>query len=838
MTETHEDQTTAEDQRTPGFKRALIGKLIAVGIFVALGTVGVFYSMKACKNCDLAGDSPGENQVAESSVNQNEEEKTADPGKTKLKVQPVSTTAKTKLPAINNPSKLPSQKSNAAGNRPERFAMSSRKPGKQSGDDNGFVSNPISPSRVTTQRPASKSFKFPAQSGTANGANNNFPANPANPATSATITPLPKKNGANSIDNGFQQLRDSTANLAKGAVDRAKSTTNGFSDKANNALRNLNSRAAGLSNNLLGNASTQNANRAPGNNNSVGSSNALPGAKKLGPPPNRTFDQSKTLEPFAPQKSAASSPSNLRDSRPVVVPGTTAAPPITRVAPMQRNPLPASSRIGNQAAGLNPPPAKPVSTPLANAANRMTRPTPGDRKLDGMQSPTLTIERIAPTEIQVNSPADFQYVIKNVGRATARNVKLFDEIPAGTELIQAVPQPSRGIQRQVSWDLDELAPGQEKRIKMQLRPIKPGEIGSVAEVTFSTQASMRTKVTKPVLSIRHAIQPRVLIGDPVTLDIDIKNDGDGPARDVVIQEDLPEGLEFSEGFRELEYAIGTLGPGQSKKVSLELKAAKIGRYRNTLVAYGSGGLQTQHAVDLEVVAPKLIARGEGPTRRFLNREATHRFSVNNTGTANATNVELACKLPSGLRFVSANNRGQYDENSHAVYWSLAELNAGLVANVELTTVPTEPGNQDLSFRANADLGQAADAICKLAVEHLVDIFFDIDDVVDPIEIGSATAYKLRIVNQGTKTATNIQLSVEFPRGIQPTAVEGNITSEIRGQQIAFSPITSMNPGDEIEIMMRGKGLTPGDHKVVVNLISDGREVNVSKQESTRVYSDR
>ena len=200
--------------------------------------------------------------------------------------------------------------------------------------------------------------------------------------------------------------------------------------------------------------------------------------------------------------------------------------------------------------------------------------------------------------------------------------------------------------------------------------------------------------------------------------------------------------------------------------------------------------------------------------------------------------DRVCKLPSGLRFVSANNRGQYDENNHAVYWSLAELNAGLSANVALTTVPTEPGNQDSNFEADADLGQSADAICKLAVEHLVDIFFDIDDLVDPIEIGRETAYKLRIVNQGTKTATNVQLAVEFPRGIQPTGVEGNITNEIRGQQIAFAPITSMNPNDEIEITLRGKGVSPGDHRVVVTLVADGREVQVTKQESTRVYADR
>ena len=804
---------TNEDQRTPGFQRALIGKLIAVGIFVALGTVAVFYSMRACQNCDVVENSDlvaGAENLAEKTAG------TASPSGLKLK--PVSTGNATLPPVISS--------SKNGNNRPERFASLAQNTStrKTAGSDNSFGANQLLPKRVTTQRPPSKSFKPPAQT-----PDNSFGGN----SFTGAAAPLPKKNvlgnAANSVTNRFQQLKNSTTDMAKGAFDSAKSTTNNLADQSGNALRNLSNRAGNLKNNLLGNSATQNANPLPKKNGFAANPNALGPANSIG----GSFDKSKTLQPFAAQPVRNPRTNNPLPKGPAAKPIT---PPIVQSRPLSQSPIRQPIRTPN-----TPPAAKqarPFAQQTSTPATRMTRSTPGDRKLEGVRSPTITIERIAPAEIQVNAPADFQYIIKNTGRVTASHVRVFDEIPEGTELIQAVPQPSRGTQRQISWDLDSLAPGQEKRIKLQLRPTKPGEIGSIAQVTFSTQASMRTKVTRPMLSIRHATKPRVLIGDPVILDIDIKNDGDGPAKDVVIQEDLPEGLEFSDGFRELEYAIGTLGPGQSKKVSLELKASKIGRYRNTLVAYGNGGLKTQHAVDVEVIAPKLVARGEGPIRRFLKREVTHRFSLDNSGTANATNVELVCKLPSGLKYVSSNNRGQYDENTHSVYWSMAELNAGLVANVELTTVPTEPGNQDLTFEANADLGQTADAICKLSVEHLVDVFFDIDDIIDPIEIGSATAYKLRIVNQGTKTATNIQLSVEFPRGIQPTAVDGNINSEIRGQQIAFSPITSMNPGDEIELTLRGKGISPGDHKVIVNLITDGREVNVTKQESTRVYSDR
>ena len=159
-------------------------------------------------------------------------------------------------------------------------------------------------------------------------------------------------------------------------------------------------------------------------------------------------------------------------------------------------------------------------------------------------------------------------------------------------------------------------------------------------------------------------------------DVIVQNKGDGPARNVVIQEDVPQQLEFQDGYRELEYDIGTLMPGQSKRVQLGLKAASIGRLKNVMFASAEGGLRARHELDLEVVSPKLVTSSQGPTKRYLKREATHQFSVTNQGTANATNVDLIARIPAGLRFVSADNRGRYDANSHAVYWSLAELGAG------------------------------------------------------------------------------------------------------------------------------------------------------------------
>ena len=476
---------------------------------------------------------------------------------------------------------------------------------------------------------------------------------------------------------------------------------------------------------------------------------------------------------------------------------------------------------------------------LNSSAAARTQNTPGDRDLEGVQAPALTVEKLSPREIQVQQPAEFQIVVRNVGRVPAEDVTVFDQIPAGTEFLNASPEPTNlTADRKIIWNIGALRPGQEKRIKLQLRPTQPGEIGSVAHVTFATQASMRTLVTKPVLEITHRTNPKVLVGDDVIFDVIVTNKGDGAAKDVVIQEDVPKQLEYQDGYRELEYEIGTLMPGQSKRVQLGLKAAEIGRTKNLMFASAAGGLRAQHEIDLEVIAPNLVTSSRGPTRRFLQREVTHQFSVANKGTAKATNVDLVARLPAGLRFVRADNQGRYDANSHAVYWSLAELGLDVDAAVELVCVPVDTGNQDIKFEAAADLNQRSATEQKLSVEHLVDVFFDIDDVVDPIEIGTDTSYRIRVVNQGTKPATNVQLQIDFPNGLTPTAVEGNLQNQIQGQRIAFAPIASLNSGEQLQLVVRARGQAAGDHRVVVNMQADGRQTPVSKEETTRVYADQ
>lgn len=478
------------------------------------------------------------------------------------------------------------------------------------------------------------------------------------------------------------------------------------------------------------------------------------------------------------------------------------------------------------------------STPSDGSDAVRVQATPGATNLEGPQIPSLKLQKVAPREVQINKPAEFQLIVQNAGQVTAEQVVVHDRVPQGTELIETSPKASLNADGTLSWNLGTIAPGETVKITINLMPKTPGEFGSVAQVTFAAQASARTLCTQPILEVSLNTKPKVLIGDEVVLDILLENKGDGPATNVLLQEDVPDLLAFEDGNRELEFEIGTLAPGQKRNVQLRLKAVKVGMTQNRIVAQGDAGLETSDSAALEIVAPELQVSGEGPTRKYLNRQATHQFAVANAGTATANNVDLVARLPRGLKFVSANNHGQFDPSSNSVYWSLQQLATGQVGKVDLVTMPVEPGDQLIAFEATADLNQKASLNKTLTVDYLVELFCEIDDLADPIEIDGETAYRIKVVNQGLQAATNIRLNVDFPSGIEPSSVSGTIPHQIQGQRVVFSPIDRLDPKQESVVTITARGTIEGDHRVVVSMSSDARETQVAKEETTRVYSDQ
>ncbi len=463
-------------------------------------------------------------------------------------------------------------------------------------------------------------------------------------------------------------------------------------------------------------------------------------------------------------------------------------------------------------------------------------PMPGAKSLEGPQVPMLELQKLAPEEVKVGKPARFEIKVKNIGRVAAQHIVVIDQIPRGTKFLEAAPPCVRGVDGVLRWQVGALGPGQETTIVLQLLPEQEGEIGSVAQVIFHSQAAVRTVSTQPRVSIEHQVAERVLIGDQVKLTLAVANRGSGATTNLVLEATLPESLGHPAG-AELEYPIGILRPNETRRIELSLRAQRPGAAACQFVAREESQTLAEDRVTLDIQAPQLQVGVAGPKVRYLDRQATYSISVANPGTAAATNLEVIAYLPRGLKFLSAENQGQYDPQRHAVLWGLAELPSGVMGASQLVVVPAEPGEQRIRVEGKADLRLEHAFEQPVLVETLSEIQFSVVDTADPIEVGSETTYEIKLQNRGSRAASQVRVTVEFPAELTPTGGDGPTAVAIRGQQLLIDPLARLAPNAQATYRIRARGAAKGDPRIRVLVASDESPTAVTKEESTRVYSD-
>ncbi|MGI9471841.1 MAG: CARDB domain-containing protein, partial [Rubripirellula sp.] len=507
----------------------------------------------------------------------------------------------------------------------------------------------------------------------------------------------------------------------------------------------------------------------------------------------------------------------------------TSMQPPERMASLSQGVNGAPVGYANQPTGMAQPNTAIAIDPTA------TIDAPGERRLEGAQTPSVIIQKRAPAEVKVGKPASFVIHVQNVGAVEALDVEVHDRVPAGMRLIDASPKP---IQQgnMLLWQLGAMPAGDERTVTMQLVPEQEGELGSVARVSFEAAASVRTIATRPELKIVQRAPETVLIGQQLEIELEVSNPGTGEAANVVLQEDVPEGLDHPKG-RQLDNALGSLAPGEVRNQVLRLRAVKPGIVQNTIRLTGEDGLTAEHSVAVQVVAPDLQIELAGPSRRFLERKATYQLNVANAGTADATNIEISVQLDRGFTFVSTDYEGQYDPSRHAVFWSLASLPAGGSGSVPLTLLPVEPGEQAIKIDAHADLGVAVKSERNMTVEGFAELSFAITNPGGPIELGAETTYEIHVTNSGSKADSNVRVQLQLPAGLELVSADAEAGMDSNGL-VAFQPKAQLSPGEDLKYRLRVKGTVDGTHIVRAVVVSDHSTVPVTKEESTLVYADQ
>ena len=460
-------------------------------------------------------------------------------------------------------------------------------------------------------------------------------------------------------------------------------------------------------------------------------------------------------------------------------------------------------------------------------------PTP-DSKYDGAQTTQIVVEKEAPEEVQLNQVAKIVVAVKNLGQKEVSNLILRDSIPNGARFVDNSSSVVPNEQGELIWPSFNLQPQAEKKFEYSILPTQEGDFGSTATVMIAASASSVTKCSKPKLQVEVSAPESVEAGDSVKFSIVVSNVGTGVANNVSLQEVIPEGLHHPNGPVLNNNGFGSIKPGETKHIPLELQAVASGTAVNKLTIQADNCEPQTIETVISILSPMLELGISGPQNVYLERTATYQLSVKNVGDASAFDVKLIARLPEGVNFVKANNLGAYKKEDHCVYWDLAELPAKTNADIELQIETNQASQAELVFSASGPNDLNAQTTHSINIDGLAALSFNVSSSTDLVEVGKEYQYSVQIENRGTKASNNVGLQIFTPDAVSILATDGPTKATEQKGVIVFEKISSIPPKSSVTYIIKATPNASGDCRVGFQLSSDDLEP-LYKEDNTRVY---
>jgi uncharacterized repeat protein (TIGR01451 family) len=491
---------------------------------------------------------------------------------------------------------------------------------------------------------------------------------------------------------------------------------------------------------------------------------------------------------------------------------------------------PAVRTVSNSQPTAPQPAAPAVPTPEINATGAVAQTVSS-----GPQSPTVSLEWVTHSGINVGQECKCSLIVKNTGIIAARDVEVHAHFPTSVRLVNVAPQPAAS-ESFLAWTFAELQPGQEQAIEMQLVPSAPGKLDVKADVRLTGIASTSLTVSEPLLGVEVAGPAKVLVGEPASQTVTVTNPGTGIATHVEIEAIIPAGLEHARGER-LVMDVGSLNPGESRSVRLALAAVKGGSQVVQVQARADGDLVRNTTTEIQVVAPSLVAEIEGPGLRYLGRPAVYNLKVRNDGEINVENVRVMHKMPEGFEVLDTDRGAQFDRSNRLVNWFVGRLAAGQSAEMKVTVRPDQLGTFTHFVRASSDHGAISDAQFTTNVEGTASLAMEIRDLDDPVEVGGETAYEIVVKNDGSASARSVSLVCEIPAGMDVINAQGPVDSIKNRELVTFNPVLELAPGNSVTYRVHIRGNVAGHQRLRARLSSEGNPEALSEDEVTKFYGE-
>jgi len=454
----------------------------------------------------------------------------------------------------------------------------------------------------------------------------------------------------------------------------------------------------------------------------------------------------------------------------------------------------------------------------------------GASAAESMAGPaSLSVEKVAPASVNMGVQFKYEIRVQNMGQGVTMDVVIHDQLPANARFVSALPTAQVAGQM-LTWKLGNMPAGQIKTLSVTVVPTAAGKL--INCVTYSAKTCVETLVTQPKLVLEKTGPPEVMICDPFTYKIVVRNAGDGPMDNVRVVDSLPSGLVTEDEKTSVTFDAGTLSAGQSREYEVRVNAKKRGDFTNKATATADQGLTAVASAKTLVREPVLAVTKTGPQMRYLGRPAKYTITVTNKGNGEAQDTKLYDAVPAGTRFVSASQGGTVVQDK--VTWDLGTLKPNASATVEMILVPLEIGVVKNAAVASAHCAMATGET-QTVVKGIPAILLEVIDIHDPVELGTNETYEIVVLNQGSADGTNIVIVATLPPEEAYVSADGPTKATVAGQVITFAPLAQLAPKTKATFRVVVKGIKAGDARFGLKLTSDQMTSPAQETESTHIY---
>ncbi|GIX03832.1 MAG: hypothetical protein KatS3mg113_0838 [Planctomycetaceae bacterium] len=296
---------------------------------------------------------------------------------------------------------------------------------------------------------------------------------------------------------------------------------------------------------------------------------------------------------------------------------------------------------------------------------------------------------------------------------------------------------------------------------------------------------------EPRLTIQKIAPPQAFVGQELVYAIVVKNSGDVPASQVVVEDRIPRGArlvgtapraELSD--KRLIWRIGTLAPHEERKIAVKV----IPEQEGPLGSVAKVNFVSEIAAEIEVKAPQLKLQISAPAEVRLGEKIQVLFTISNTGTGEAREVTL---------------RTVFDEKLYHPAGSDLEYPVGALAPRESRQVPLEIQTRSLgsspikaSVVSLGDIRAEAETSLTIAGEYLVITRLGPEKVI----VDRPTSFTNIVTNEGTRGAERVRLIEQLPPGIDYVSSEPAGAFDARNRTVLWN-LPMLAAGDSQRITL-------------------------------------